>query len=266
MPPSPRPMRSSGAAANSIDCAKNLAFIRDLRQAGEIRLLEFSMVVQTRNFREMPAFVRLGQEFSADIVSFQMIRNWGTFSAAEFKEEFIGDPAHPRHRELIEVLRAPEMAHEIARAGNIWEYVRRRRGGVKARQAWPKSKFRQAHNSNKKRETYIGKPDSVFVSGKGWQNKRGTATKRKVLTMVERGGRAVSVKVDDLTIPTFKRILGAHVVLDSTLNTDEAQWYKAPGKNFAKHEAVNHGDGEYARGDTTDKHRRGLSSAFSNVG
>jgi transposase-like protein len=111
-------------------------------------------------------------------------------------------------------------------------------------------------------ETYIGKPDSVFVNGKGWQNKRGTATKRKVLTMVERGGRAVSIKVDDLTIPTIKRILGAHIVLDSTLNTDEAQWYKAPGKNFAKHEAVNHGNGEYARGDTTTNTVEGFFGIF----
>ena len=111
-------------------------------------------------------------------------------------------------------------------------------------------------------ETYIGKPDTVFVNGKGWQNKRGTATKRKVLTMVERGGRAVSIKVDDLTIPTIKRILGAHVVLDSTLNTDEAQWYKAPGKNFAKHEAVNHGDGEYVRGDTTTNTVEGFFGIF----
>jgi transposase-like protein len=29
-------------------------------------------------------------------------------------------------------------------------------------------------------ETFIGKPDEIFVSGKGWQKKRGTATKRKV--------------------------------------------------------------------------------------
>ncbi|MHB8884972.1 MAG: radical SAM protein [Methylovirgula sp.] len=103
---------------------KNLAFIAGLRQSGAIRSLEFSMVVQTRNFREMPAFVRLGQEFSADIVAFQMIRNWGTFSAAEFKEEWIGDPAHPRHQELIEILDAPELSLPIARVGNILGYTR----------------------------------------------------------------------------------------------------------------------------------------------
>ncbi len=103
---------------------KNLAFIAGLRQSGAIRLLEFSMVVQTRNFREMPAFVQLGQEFSADIVAFHMIRNWGTFSAAEFKEEWIGDPSHPRHQELIEILGAPELSLPIAKVGNILGYTR----------------------------------------------------------------------------------------------------------------------------------------------
>jgi len=102
----------------------------------------------------------------------------------------------------------------------------------------------------------------VFVSGRGWQGQRGTATKRKVLTMVERGGRAVSVKVEDLTIPTIKKVLGAHVVLDSTLNTDEAQFYKQPGKAFAAHEAVNHGSGEYARGETTTNTVEGYFSIF----
>ncbi len=111
-------------------------------------------------------------------------------------------------------------------------------------------------------ETYIGKPGETFVSGRGWVGKRGTATKRKVLTMVERGGRAVSVKVEDLTIPTIKKILGAHVVLDSTLNTDEAQWYKEPGRKFAKHEAVNHGSGEYARGETTTNTVEGFFGIF----
>ncbi len=111
-------------------------------------------------------------------------------------------------------------------------------------------------------ETYIGKPDQTFVTGKGWQAMRGTSTKRKVLTMVERGGRSVSIKVDDLTIPTIKRVLGAHVVLDSTLNTDEAQWYKNPGKNFARHEAVNHGSGEYARGETTTNTVEGFFGIF----
>jgi transposase-like protein len=111
-------------------------------------------------------------------------------------------------------------------------------------------------------ETFIGKPDEVFVNGKGWQAKRGTATKRKVLTMVERGGRAVSVKVEDLSIQTLKTVIGKHVVLDSTLNTDEAQHYKALGRKFAEHEAVNHSEGEYARGETTTNTVEGFFGIF----
>ena len=96
-------------------------------------------------------------------------------------------------------------------------------------------------------ETFIGKPDEIFVSGKGWQKKRGTATKRKILTMVERKGRAVSVKVEDLTVETLKTVIGRTVVLDSDLNTDEAQHYKSIGEKFASHGAVNHSAEEYAR-------------------
>ncbi|MBL1255856.1 IS1595 family transposase [Methylocystis sp. Sn-Cys] len=111
-------------------------------------------------------------------------------------------------------------------------------------------------------ETFISKPGQRFVTGKGWQGHRGAATKQKVLTMVERGGRSVSIKVDDLTILTIKKVLGAHVVLDSTLNTDEAQHYKKPGKAFAAHESVNHGSGEYVRGETTTNTVEGYFGIF----
>jgi transposase-like protein len=111
-------------------------------------------------------------------------------------------------------------------------------------------------------ETFISKPDQTFVNGKGWVGKRSTATKRKVITLVERGGRSVSVKVEDLTVQTIKTVLGKHIVLDSTLNTDEAQHYKAPGKKFAKHEAVNHSAGEYARGETTTNTVEGFFGIF----
>lgn len=52
-----------------------------------------------------------------------------------------------------------------------------------------------------------------------------------------------------MTLPTIKKVLFNNIVLDSTLNTDEAQHYKEPGKEFAKHESVNHSVGEYKRGE-----------------
>lgn len=52
--------------------------------------------------------------------------------------------------------------------------------------------------------------------------------------------------------------------MDSTFNANEAQFYKKPGKAFAPHEAVNHGDGEYARGETTTTWLK-ATSAFSSA-
>ena len=72
----------------------------------------------------------------------------------------------------------------------------------------------------------------------------------------------MSVKVEDLTQATLKEVIGRTVVLDSTLNTDEAQHYKALGRNFADHQAVSHGSGEYARGETTTNTVEGFFGIF----
>ncbi len=102
---------------------KNLAFVRQLRQREEIKRLDFSFVVQARNFREMPAFVELAEEFAADGVSFSMIRNWGTFGGAEFSKELIGSPEHPENGEFLEVLRHPKLAADIVFLGNLTEFA-----------------------------------------------------------------------------------------------------------------------------------------------
>lgn len=96
-------------------------------------------------------------------------------------------------------------------------------------------------------EVFVGKPEQVFKSGKGWVDKRGSDTKRKVLTMVERGGRAKSVKVEELNVATVREILARNVHRESELHTDEAAWYKKVGKDYAAHETVAHIDEEYAR-------------------
>jgi transposase-like protein len=99
-------------------------------------------------------------------------------------------------------------------------------------------------------ETYMGPSESTFVTGKGWQEKRGfSAKKRKILTMVERKGRARSIKAEELNLETVKKIVVENVDKDSTLNTDEAAWYKKIGKEFAEHATVTHSDKEYSRRD-----------------
>lgn len=88
---------------------QNLHFIRTLRESGEIKELVFSFVVQQRNYREMPDFVRLAEEFRADFVDFRMILDWGVSSAEEFSRNFIGSVNHPEHQEYLEILRRPEL-------------------------------------------------------------------------------------------------------------------------------------------------------------
>jgi pyruvate-formate lyase-activating enzyme len=102
---------------------QNLAFVKQLRESGEIADLEFSMVVQARNFREMPEFVALGRRFGADAVSFQMIRKRDIFSAHEFEAGFIANPDHPDYLEFLDVLRTPELAAPDVRLGNVLAYV-----------------------------------------------------------------------------------------------------------------------------------------------
>jgi transposase-like protein len=111
-------------------------------------------------------------------------------------------------------------------------------------------------------ETFIGKPDSVFVNGKGWMLMPSVSTKRKVITLVERGGKARSIKVDDLTGETIRKVLSENVAKESRLHTDEAQHYKRPGRAFAKHERVNHSIYEYARGDVTTNTVEGFFGIF----
>jgi MoaA/NifB/PqqE/SkfB family radical SAM enzyme len=109
---------------------KNLAFLRELRTSGEIERLEFSMVVQTLNFREMPEFVKLGEEFAADSMIFNMIRQRDIFSREEYLRAFIGNPDHPDYDAFVEALKAPELSQPNVQIGNVLEYVKRAQAGV----------------------------------------------------------------------------------------------------------------------------------------
>ena len=111
---------------------RNLAFLKGLRERGEIESLDFSMVVQTRNFREMTALVDMAREFGADAVHFQMIRKRDIFSAAEYELAFVGDPDHPDFEDFVEVvlsppLREPDAGSPRIEMGNVLGYVERAR-------------------------------------------------------------------------------------------------------------------------------------------
>lgn len=90
-------------------------------------------------------------------------------------------------------------------------------------------------------ETFLGRDPTMFVSGKGWV---GGSGQKKIVTLVERGGRARSIKVERLTKGEIVRALEA-ADRKSVLATDEAQHYRRLGTEFARHLTVEHGAGEY---------------------
>ena len=96
-------------------------------------------------------------------------------------------------------------------------------------------------------ETFIGRPRDIFVNGKGWTQQRGTGGFMKVVSLVERGGRARSIKVESLRKDEIVRAMET-ADRNSALYTDEAQHYRRLGTEFVSHERVEHGKGEYGRG------------------
>ncbi len=111
-------------------------------------------------------------------------------------------------------------------------------------------------------ETYLGSSGYQFVNDKGWQMKKGVGDKKKVVTLVERGGRARSIMAEDMTGKVVRDFLVTNADRKSVLMTDESPLYKSVGKEFIRHFTVNHAKGEYAKGFVTTNTVEGYFSIF----
>lgn len=120
-------------------------------------------------------------------------------------------------------------------------------------------------------ETYWGnnKPKGSF-------GKRGAGGhhKMKVVTLVERGGRARSFQYPIIFGGTLRETLRKNIAPGSAVHTDESSFYKPLYRTFPKHETVNHRAGEYSRNGVTTNTvegyfsilKRGLIGTFHHVG
>lgn len=72
----------------------NLSFIREWRKRedNKIEFLCLNYVVQKNNLKQIEDFVKFGEEYGADVVEFQKMGNWGTFSDEEFWKRNTTDP------------------------------------------------------------------------------------------------------------------------------------------------------------------------------
>ncbi len=82
----------------------NLQAITRLREdRGEGFDLTLAFVVSALNFREIPDFIRLAQDFRAR-VSFSAIRNWGHFNTSTFAYLDVASEVHPQHNAFVSTL------------------------------------------------------------------------------------------------------------------------------------------------------------------
>lgn len=80
------------------------------------------------------------------------------------------------------------------------------------------------------------------------QRGRGAENKTPVVALIQRDGDVRSFKTGRVTSKNVKTIIRKHVDKSSTIMTDEFRSYKGLDKEFANHQTVNHGTGEYVRG------------------
>ncbi len=120
-------------------------------------------------------------------------------------------------------------------------------------------------------ETYFGKVDEpalIGTTGRPLKKPgeryagRGTANKRSVVALVERGGKARVFHVDRADKEIVAKLITENVDPGSRLHTDESRIYRGAQEHTATHETVKHTAKEYARGDVNTNSAEGFFNVF----
>lgn len=167
-----------------------------------------------------------------------------------------GMSAHQLHRMLgVSYKSAWFMAHRIRYAMEQPPFTTRMSGVIEADETYVGGKERNRTRQDKQKRT-----------GRG-------TNKTPVVTLVQRGGEARSFRMANVTGEELKGAIRRHVDREARIMTDDFKSYAGLGKEFASHEIVNHGDGEYVRGDvhtnTAENYfsllKRGIDGVYRHV-
>ncbi len=123
-------------------------------------------------------------------------------------------------------------------------------------------------------ETYWGNKQAKGAFKKYGKHGAGPHHQMKVVTLVERGGKARSFQYGTIHGGTLRDVLAKHIASSATIHTDDSSLYKPLYRLFAKHETVSHRKCEYSRDGVTTNTvegyfsilKRGLVGTFHHVG
>lgn len=109
-------------------------------------------------------------------------------------------------------------------------------------------------------EGKVVESDETFVGGKAKNVHKGKPIPKKkpVVALVERGGELRAQHVADVTAKTLRHTLVTQASRKSELHTDDSLAYYWLGREFAKHQTVNHSKDEYV-----GKHGQHVNTAES---
>lgn len=143
--------------------------------------------------------------------------------------------------------------HEMNAAKNgVSSLELSRKLGITQKSAWHlghRIRFAMAHSPLAAKLSGTVEADETYIGGKRHGKRgRGSENKTPVLSAVERGGSVYSQPIKSVSSKNIREVLRRRVNKGATLNTDTLPSYLPVGKEFAKHETVNHGIGEYTRG------------------
>lgn len=115
-------------------------------------------------------------------------------------------------------------------------------------------------------ETYIGKKEvqpTTTTRGRPFtkSGKSGGNFKCAVISLVSEG-KSRTFHVDRANADTVADILRNNVAKETELRTDESRLYTKVGREYAKHETVNHTKGEYVRNGVTTNNVENYFSVF----
>jgi MoaA/NifB/PqqE/SkfB family radical SAM enzyme len=103
---------------------RNLEFVSELRQNGQIGTFDISFVAQKDNYKEMEEFIRLGRQFKVDIIRFNLVRNFGHLSESEFADKAVYLEGHPEYTDFINIINKPIFRGKDVEMGNVGQYIK----------------------------------------------------------------------------------------------------------------------------------------------